>query len=53
MLTAPAKSRPRPFEVIFEVPGGAPEYLKQQATVLALQAILAEYRKFIAYAPNL
>jgi murein peptide amidase A len=53
MLTAPPKIRPRPFEIILETPATPPEYLKELAFVAALQTILLEYNKFIAYAPNL
>ena len=53
VLTAPPKVRPRPFEIILETPVAPPEYLKQCAFVAALQTILLEYNKFIAYAPNL
>lgn len=53
VLSAPAKVRPKPFEIILETPGQAPSYLREAALVVSLCAILAEYRKFIAYAPNL
>ena len=53
ILSAPPKVRPRPFEIILETPAAPPEYQKQTAFVAALQTILTEYRKFIAYAPNL
>jgi len=53
ILSAPPKVRPRPFEIILETPAAPPEYKKQAAFVAALQTILTEYRKFIAYAPNL
>lgn len=53
VLSAPPKVRPRPFEIILETPVTPPEYLKQCAFVAALQSILSEYNKFIAYAPNL
>ena len=53
ILSAPPKIRPRPFEIILETPSAPPEYLKELAFVAALQTILAEYQKFIAYAPNL
>jgi len=53
ILRGPPKLRPRPFEIILETPAAPPEYLKQCAFVAALQTILAEYQKFIAYAPNL
>ena len=53
VLSAPPKLRPRPFEIILETSPRPPEYLKQLAFVSALQTILLEYHKFIAYAPNL
>lgn len=53
ILSAPPKDRPRPFEIILEVPAAPPEYLKELALAAALQSILLEYQKFIAYAPNL
>lgn len=53
MLSAPPRLRPRPFEIILETPKSPPAYVKEAACVAALQAILAEYRQFIAYAPNL
>lgn len=53
ILSAPPKVRPRPFEIILETPKAPPEYLKEAALVTALQTILTEYQKFIAYAPNL
>ena len=53
ILSAPPKIRPRPFEIILETPAAPPEYLKELAFVAALQTILVEYQKFIAYAPNL
>ena len=53
VLSAPPRSRPRPFELILETPQTPPEYLKVCSFVLALQTLLAEYRKFIAYAQNI
>jgi len=53
VLGAPPKVRPRPFEIILETPQAPPAFLKECAFVVALQTILTEYRKFIAYAPNL
>jgi len=53
ILSGPPKERPRPFEIILETPASPAEYLKATAFVAALQTILTEYRKFIAYAPNL
>jgi len=53
ILSAPPRVRPRPFEIILESPAAPPAYQKESAFIAALQCILAEYRKFIAYAPNL
>jgi murein peptide amidase A len=53
ILSAPPKVRPRPFEIILETPVAPPEYLKELAFLAALQTILLEYNKFIAYAANL
>jgi len=53
VLSAPQKVRPRPFEIILETPKSPPAFLKECAFVVALKTILTEYRKFIAYAPNL
>ena len=53
ILSAPPKVRPRPFEIILETPQSPPAYLKECAFAVALKTILLEYRKFIAYAPNL
>ena len=53
VLSAPPKVRPRPFEIILETPQAPPTFLKECAFVAALATILTEYRKFIAYAPNL
>ena len=49
----PPRVRPRPFEIILETAATPPAYLKEAAFIAALQTILDEYRKFIAYAPNL
>lgn len=53
VLSAPPKVRSKPFEIILETPGQVPLFLREAALVVALRAILAEYRKFIAHAPNL
>jgi murein peptide amidase A len=53
VLSAPPKTRPRPFEIILEAPSTPPSYLKEAAFVGALLTILRRYREFIAYAPNL
>jgi murein peptide amidase A len=53
VLSAPPKMYPRPFEITLEAPKAPPAYLKEFALAMALRSILVEYRKFIAYAPNL
>jgi len=53
VLSAPPIVRPRPFEIVLEVPSAPPTYLKEAAFVAALRTILIRYREFIAYAPNL
>ena len=53
ILRAPPLVRPRPFEIVLEAPKDRPAYLTEWAFVAALQSILVEYRKFIAYAQNL
>jgi len=53
VLSAPPKVRPRPFESTVETPGAAPQYFQEQALVAALQTILNEYPKLVAYAANL
>jgi hypothetical protein len=52
-LSAPPKARPRPFEIVLETPKSPPSFFKECAYVMALQSILTEYRKFIAYGANL
>ena len=53
VLSAPPGARARPFEILLATPKAPPTYLKECAFVAALQTILTEYRKLIAYAPNL
>lgn len=53
VLCAPEEIRPQPFEIVLETPHCVPQFLQQKALVLALQSILSEYRKLLAYAPNL
>jgi hypothetical protein len=53
ILSAPPRNRPKPFEIILETPHAAPQYQQENALVVALQQILNEYRKLVAYAPNL
>lgn len=53
VLSAPISASPRPFEIILETPQTPPTIVKDAAFVAALQTILIEYRKFIAYASNI
>ena len=53
VLSAPADAHPRPFEIVFETPQLAPTDLQERAFVIALEAILREYRRFIAYGADL
>ena len=53
ILSAPPEISPRPFELIFETPQLAPIALQEQAFIVALLSILAEYRKTVSYAANL
>ena len=53
VLGAPPAQRPRPFEIILESPQAAPQLVQEQALLIALDAILREYRKLLGYAPNL
>ena len=53
VLSAPPDQWPQPFDVIFETPACAPLSLQTAATVAALDAIVATYPGFIAYAQDL
>jgi len=53
ILSAPPEVLPRPFELVFETPHLAPAALQEQAFIVALLSILAEYRKTVSYAANL
>ena len=53
ILTSPPKLENSPFEIIFETPHHAPADAQVQAFVVAILSILAEYRKFIAFAADL
>jgi len=53
VLAAPPTARPRPFEIILETPKVPPATVKEAAFVAALQSVLHEYRKFIAYASDI
>lgn len=53
ILSPPAAQQPRPFNLIFETPAHAPFEQQVEASVAALDAILATYRGFISYAQDL
>ena len=53
VLGAPAEQHPQPFDIIFETPALAPLEVQAEAAAIALQAILDEYRGFIAQAQYL
>jgi hypothetical protein len=53
VLAAPAQMDPVPFEIVFETPHSAPMNLQVQALVVAIQAILTEYRRLISFAANI
>jgi murein peptide amidase A len=53
ILTSPPALDPLPFEIILETPHAALQEKQVAAFVVALQTILGEYRKLLAFAPNL
>ena len=53
VLKAPVEMVPVPFEIIFETPHHAPMDLQVKALVVAMQTILNEYRRLMAFAANL
>jgi hypothetical protein len=53
VLAAPARMDPVPFEIVFETPHAAPVELQVNALVVALQTILAEYRRLVSFAANI
>lgn len=53
VLAAPARIEPVPFEIVLETPHAAAQDLQVRALVVALNTILAEYRKLISFAANL
>ena len=53
ILKSPPKVHPRPFEIVFETPQHAPQFLQEKALVVALHSILTEYRRVISYAANI
>jgi hypothetical protein len=53
VLSAPAQQRPQPFDLIFETPALAPLDLQIDATIVALETLLDEYRVFLAHSIHL
>ena len=53
ILTSPPELDPAPFEIILETPHSAPEDLQAKAFVAAIETVLAEYQKLLAFAANL
>ena len=53
ILTSPPDLEPLPFEVILETPHSAAQDKQVEAVLRALNAILAEYQKLLAFAANL
>ncbi len=53
VLSAPSHQRPQPFDLIFETPALAPLDSQVEATLLAIETVLVEYRVFLAHSINL
>lgn len=53
ILTAPPDLDPSPFEIIIETPGKLPIEDQVRAFRLAMETVLQEYPKLLAFAPNL
>lgn len=53
ILTSPRDLDPTPFELILETPQSAPDARQEEALLLALHSILAEYQNFLSYAADL
>lgn len=53
VLSAPPDQHPAPFDIILETPAKADESLQAAAMVDGVLAILAEYRRFIAFGGDL
>lgn len=53
VLSAPPDQHPAPFDIILETPAKADEDLQAAAMVDGVLAILAEYRRFIAFGGDL
>ena len=53
VLSAPPSQRPRPFEIVFETPGGAPLMEQAAAHRIAVRTMLAAYRELISHAQGI
>jgi hypothetical protein len=53
VLSAPRAQRPQPFDLIFETPALSPLNLQIEATLIAIETVLEEYRVFLAHSINL
>jgi murein peptide amidase A len=53
VLSAPPEQEPKPFDIIFETPALAPYAKQVDATVTALETVLTEYRRFLAFSVGL
>src|SRR5256886_16370100 len=53
VLAAPSQMEPVPFEIILETPHHAPMEQQVEALVVAMQTILREYRRLIAFAADI
>lgn len=53
VLSAPPEQQPAPFDIILETPAKAQEGLQSAAMVDGVLAILAEYRRFLAFGGDL
>jgi len=53
ILSAPPNAKNRPFEITLKTPVTQPSYINEMSFTGALLMILAEYREFVSYAPNL
>jgi hypothetical protein len=53
ILTSPPELDPAPFEIIFETPHSFPLDRQVEAIFLAVETVLTEYQKLLAFAANL
>jgi hypothetical protein len=53
ILASPPELDPAPFEIIFETPQSPPLDHQVEAIVVAVQTVLTEYQKLLAFAANL